>query len=51
MVVPEVVETRAAIKFCVNLGHTPTKIILFIKNSRRRTSNEEINSVQVARTL
>ena len=31
MVVPEVVETRAAIKFCVNLGHTPTETFNLLK--------------------
>ena len=25
MVVPEVVENRATIKFCINVGHTPTE--------------------------
>ena len=31
MVAPEVVKTRAAIKFCVNLGHTPTETFNLLK--------------------
>ena len=32
-VVPEVVETRAAIKFCVNLGHSPTETFKLLQKA------------------
>ena len=31
MVVPDALKTRAAIKFCVNLGHTPTETFNMLK--------------------